>query len=69
MRIRIFDNAKFDLADGYDFYGLKADGLGAYFLDSLYSDINSLILFAGVHRVRVRFDLGICRHGLSAGSA
>lgn len=53
MRIRIFDNAKFDLADGYEFYELRADGLGAYFLDSLYSDIDSLILFAGVHRVRV----------------
>jgi hypothetical protein len=46
VRIRIFDNAKFDLADGYEFYELKADGLGAYFFDSLYPDIDSLILFA-----------------------
>lgn len=26
------------------------EGLGAYFLDSLFSDIDSLALYAGIHR-------------------
>ena len=29
----------------------QADGLGTYFLDTLYSDIDSLAYFAGIHRV------------------
>lgn len=29
-------------------------GLGSYFLDSLYSDIESLNLYAGIHRVAYR---------------
>ena len=49
MRIRIFDNAKLDLADGYSFYEQQESGVGQYFLDSLYSDIDSLALYAGVH--------------------
>lgn len=49
MRIRIFDNAKLDLVDGFSFYELQAFGIGQYFLDSLYSDIDSLALYAGIH--------------------
>jgi len=49
MRIRIFDNAKLDLVDGYSFYEQQESGVGQYFLDSLYSDIDSLALYAGVH--------------------
>jgi len=49
MRIRIFDNAKFDLVDGFSFYEEQEGGVGQYFLDSLYSDIDSLALYAGVH--------------------
>lgn len=50
MRIRIFDNAKLDLLDGFAFYEAQANGVGQYFLDSLYSDIDSLTLYAGIHR-------------------
>ena len=50
MRIRIFDNAKLDLFDGFAFYETQASGVGQYFLSSLYSDIDSLALYAGVHR-------------------
>ena len=49
MRIRIFDSAKLDLVDGFDFYEAQANGVGQYFLDSLYSDIDSLGLYAGIH--------------------
>jgi len=49
VRLRIFENAKLDLVDGFFFYQSQANGVGQYFLDSLYSDIDSLALYAGVH--------------------
>lgn len=49
MRVQVLDDATQDLADGYRFYERQDEGLGDYFLDSLWSDINSLRLFAGVH--------------------
>jgi hypothetical protein len=49
VKIRIFDNAKLDLVDGFSFYEFQASGVGQYFLDSLYSDIDSLALYAGIH--------------------
>ena len=49
MRIRILPKALDDLGDGYHFYEMQAEGLGEYFLDSLFSDIDSLILHAGIH--------------------
>lgn len=50
MRIQIFDSAKLDLVDGFSFYEAQEGGVGDYFLDSLYSDIDSLSLYAGIHR-------------------
>ena len=50
MKIRILTSARNDLADGRDFYDRQAKGVGDYFLDSLFSDIDSLALHAGVHR-------------------
>jgi hypothetical protein len=38
-----------DLGRGCDFYARLADGLGDYFLDSLFTDMDSLALNAGVH--------------------
>jgi len=51
MKIKILDEAAQDLIDGYHFYEKQADNLGSYFLDSLFSDIDSLIIYAGVHTV------------------
>ena len=50
MKIRILSSAFKDLAQGRDFYERQGDGLGVYFLDSLFSDIDSLALYAGIHR-------------------
>ncbi len=44
MRIEILSDATEDLLDGYHFYERQAPGLGNYFLDSLYSDIDSLLV-------------------------
>lgn len=49
MTIRILDEAEQDLIDGYFFYEKQQRGLGDYFIDSLYSDIDSLLLYAGIH--------------------
>ena len=51
MRIELLDEAKEDLVVGYYFYEEQARGVGVYFLDSLFADIDSLLLHAGVHRV------------------
>jgi plasmid stabilization system protein ParE len=49
MRIRILSFAASDLAAGRDFYEQQQSGLGQYFLDTLFSDIEALLLNAGVH--------------------
>ena len=35
---------------GRRFYDKQQEGLGAYFLESLFSDIDSLKLYGGIHR-------------------
>jgi plasmid stabilization system protein ParE len=49
MKIQILDEAQADLREGAEFYEQQNAGLGTYFLDTIFSDINSLILYAGVH--------------------
>lgn len=51
MRIKILSIAEDDLEEGYRFYESQTDGLGTCFLDTLYSDIDSLTYFAGIHRI------------------
>jgi len=51
MRIRILSAAEEDLEEGFRFYESQLPGLGSYFLDSLYSDIDSLSYFGGIHQV------------------
>lgn len=50
MRISIQPSALSDLKEGYDFYEQQEPGLGNYFIDTLYSDIDSLQLYGGIHR-------------------
>jgi plasmid stabilization system protein ParE len=50
MKLRILDSALEDLDRGRLFYERQGEGLGLYFLDSLFAEIDSLILYAGVHR-------------------
>ncbi|RJP80765.1 MAG: type II toxin-antitoxin system RelE/ParE family toxin [Desulfobacteraceae bacterium] len=49
MKIEILDSAEEDLIDGFKFYEDQSRGLGDYFLDSLFSDIESLRVYAGIH--------------------
>lgn len=38
------------MIEGYHFYETVEASLGIYFLDSLYSDIDSLRIYGGIHR-------------------
>lgn len=59
MKIKILPSAISDLDRGRTFYARQSVSVGDYFLDSLFSDIDSLELYAGVHmkvfEVRVPF--------------
>lgn len=50
MRLEILPSALNDLRAGRQFYEDRQESLGEYFLDSLFSDIDSLVLYAGIHR-------------------
>jgi plasmid stabilization system protein ParE len=50
MTLRILDLAEADLLAGFRFYERRSAGVGSYFFDSLSADIESLHLYAGVHR-------------------
>ena len=50
MKIRILPEAEHDLEIGADFYESQRDRLGRYFNDCLLTDIDSLLLYAGVHQ-------------------
>jgi len=49
MKIRVLSSAVNDLHAGWVFYEKQGEGVGEYFLNSLFSDIDSLVLYAGIH--------------------
>lgn len=49
MRIVQLTSAQDDLARGFEFYEEQEQGIGSYSLESLFSDIDSLRLYAGIH--------------------
>jgi hypothetical protein len=50
VTLRILSLAEADLLNGFRFYERQSSGVGLYFLESLNSDIESLRLYAGIHR-------------------
>lgn len=50
MTIQILSSGRRDLVEGRDFYERQCAGVGDYFLNSLFSDIDSLARYAGTHR-------------------
>ncbi len=51
MKIEILSSAMADMMEGRLFYEEQGEGLGEYFFDSLFSDIDSLTLYAGIHPI------------------
>jgi hypothetical protein len=56
VKVEILESARRDLVDGFYFYEKQADGIGSYFLESMYSDIDSLRDNAGIHPVIFGLD-------------
>ena len=50
IEIKISEDALRDLNEGFLFYEAQEVGLGDYFIASIWSDIESLKISAGVHR-------------------
>jgi hypothetical protein len=48
MKIKVLSSAIEDLYQGRLFYEKQGEGLGEYFFDSLFSDIDSLVLYGGI---------------------
>ncbi len=46
----VLEEAVDDMDEGKDFYNLRESGVGEYFWDSLISDMESLIIYAGIHK-------------------
>ncbi len=46
MTLKILESAVEDLERGRRFYARHGQGVGVYFLDSLFSDIDSLLLIS-----------------------
>jgi len=55
MKIKILSSAFEDLLKGRRFYEKQASGVGDYFFDSLFSDIDSLTLYGGIHEKHFNF--------------
>jgi plasmid stabilization system protein ParE len=49
MKVFLSTSAERDLLDGFEFYEKQQKRLGWYFLDSLYADIDALVLYGGIH--------------------
>jgi len=49
MKIKLLSSALEDLYKGRLFYEKQGEGVGEYFFDSLFSDIDSLTLYGGIH--------------------
>ncbi len=53
--VYILEEAVEDLNEGKSFYDLQEIGIGDYFWDCLITDIESLIIYAGIHSKKLSF--------------
>jgi len=64
MRVRaviVLDEAADDLEAGRAFYDSREQDVGDYFLDCLLADLESLRLYAGIHRIQFGFHRMLAR--------
>ncbi len=61
MKVRVLRPALEDIATGRQFYDARAPGVGDYFFDSIFSEIDSLVLYAGIHRIQFGFHRQLAR--------
>jgi hypothetical protein len=51
LKVSVQPSALADLKAGFAFYETQEAGVGEYFLNSIYSDIDSLRIYAGIHSI------------------
>jgi hypothetical protein len=51
IKLEILKEAEVDILEGFNFYELQQSGLGKYFIDSIFSDIDFIKISAGAHPV------------------
>jgi hypothetical protein len=51
MKVRVLRPALNDLVAGRRFYDRQEQGVGDYFFDSVFAGIDSLAMYAGIHRI------------------
>ena len=61
MKVSILQTALEDLTTAQKFYDEQEEGVGAYFLDSLIPEIDSLSLYAGIRRIQFGFHRLLAR--------
>jgi hypothetical protein len=61
MKVRILRPSLEDLAAGREFYDRQESGVGSYFFDSLFTEIDSLVLYAGIHKVQFGYHRLLAR--------
>ena|SRR5690242_2294785 len=61
MKVRVLRSALEDLASGREFYDQQQEGVGDYFFNSLFSEIDSLVLYAGIHRMQFGYHRLLAR--------
>lgn len=61
MKVRVLRPALEDLAAGRQFYDRQQKGVGEYFFDSLFTEIDSLVLYAGIHRIQFGYHRLLAR--------
>ena len=59
MKLKILSSAIDDLYQGRLFYERQGEGVGDYFFDSLFSDIDSLTLCTIPYRGKIVFSFGV----------
>jgi len=55
MKLRVLRPALEDLISGREFYNKQQEGVGQYFFNNIFSEIDSLVLHAGIHPVQFGF--------------
>lgn len=53
MTVVVLEDAAEDMAAGRRFYELRESGVGDYFVESILSDLDSLVLYAGNHSLLI----------------
>ena len=63
MLVKILESAKNDLRSARIFYERQGgEYLGSYFFDTLFSEIDSLVIYAGIHPKRYGFYWALAHH-------